>query len=130
MATRGSAGSVHRHQAVTVPAPTREPTAQVDAAIATVLAAEQAARGSIAAAESEAQAIVATARGDARRIAARAAQRAARVHDALQQRLDTALAAIDARRQALQGRAPEVDDRYVTAAARALARQLTTRTGP
>lgn len=113
-----------------MPAPTPEPTAAVDAAIATVLAAEQAARSSIAAAEAEAQTIVATARGAARRIGARAAQRAARVHDALLQRLDTALAAIESRRQALQGSAPALDDQHVTAAARALARQLTTRVGP
>jgi hypothetical protein len=130
MATRGLAGSMQRHPGGAVPAPAPESTAAVDAAIATVLAAEQAARSSIAATEDEAQAIVATTRGAARRIAARAAQRSARIHDVLQQRLDTALAAVERRRQALHVAAPELNEQHVTAAARALARQLTMRVGP
>lgn len=113
-----------------MPTPTTEATAAVDAAIATVLTAEQAARSSIAAAEAAAQTIVTTARGAARRIAARAAQRSARTHDALQRRLNTALAAVELRRQALRAATPEPNDHQVKAAAQALARQLTTRVDP
>jgi vacuolar-type H+-ATPase subunit H len=127
MATRGLAGSMQRHPGGAVPAPPSEPTAAVDAAIATVLAAEQAARSSIAAAEAEAESIVATARSAARRIAARAALRAAYLHDALQQRLDVALAAIESRRRALHAAVPEPNDQHVAAAARRLARHLTVR---
>lgn len=129
MATRGWPGSMQRHPGAAVPTPPLEPTAVVDAAIATVLAAEQAARGSIAAATVEAGAIVATARGASRRIAARAAQRSARVHDVLQERLDRALAQVESRRQALRAVGPEPNEQQVTTAARALALRLTTRGG-
>jgi hypothetical protein len=129
MATRGWPGLMKRHPGGAVPTPPPEPTAVIDAAIATVLATEQAARGSIAAATAGAGAIVATARGAARRIAARAAQRSARVHDVLQQRLDRALAQVESRRQALRAVTPEPNEQQVTTAARALARQLTTRAG-
>ncbi len=101
----------------------------VDAAIARVLAAEQAARGAIAAAEVEAQHIVSEGRSAARRIAARAAQRVARVHAVLQRQLDAGLADIEAQWLALQADAPQTDEQQVTAAAAALARQLTDRTG-
>jgi vacuolar-type H+-ATPase subunit H len=126
MFTRGSAGSVQQQR---VPAVSAAP-AEVDAAIATVLAAEQAARASIAEAGQQAEQIVAEGRVAARRIAERGAQRAAAVHDALQRRLQDGLAAIESERLALQRAAPGPSERRVAAAARALALELTTSAGP